>query len=64
MNVDIAQSWTARVNRADRARPPLMLLALDVSVLFLAAQAVIELFRMNYDRAKARDERRAALENE
>ncbi len=64
MNVDIAQSWTARVDRADRARPPLMLLALDVSVLFLAAQAVIELFRMNYDRAKARDERRAALENE
>ncbi len=41
-----------------------MLLALDVSVLFLAAQAVIELFRMNYDRAKARAERRAALENE
>ncbi len=28
------------------------------------AQAVIELFRMNYDRAKARAERRAASENE
>ncbi|CAA9459751.1 MAG: hypothetical protein AVDCRST_MAG58-2342 [uncultured Rubrobacteraceae bacterium] len=28
------------------------------------AQAVIELFRMNYDRAKARAERRAALEKE
>jgi hypothetical protein len=41
-----------------------MLLALDVSVLFLAVQAVIELFRMNYDHAKARDERRAASENE
>jgi hypothetical protein len=27
-------------------------------------QAVIELFRMNYDRAKARTERRAASENE
>ncbi len=41
-----------------------MLLALDVSVLFLVAQAMIELFCMNYDRAKARDERRTALENE
>ena len=28
------------------------------------ARAVIELFRMNYDRAKARAERRAASENE
>ncbi len=28
------------------------------------AQAMIELFRMNYDRAKARAERRAASENE
>jgi hypothetical protein len=28
------------------------------------AQAVIELFRMNYDRAKARAERRATSENE
>jgi hypothetical protein len=28
------------------------------------AQAVIELFRMNYDRAKARAERRAALKKE
>ena len=28
------------------------------------AQAVIELFRMNYDRAKARAQRRAASENE
>ena len=28
------------------------------------AQAVIELFRMNYDRAKARAERRTALEKE
>jgi hypothetical protein len=41
-----------------------MLLALDVSVLFLVAQAVIKLLRMNFDRAKARDERRAALETE
>jgi luciferase-like monooxygenase len=28
------------------------------------ARAVIELFRMNYDRAKARDERRAAAGSE